>query len=827
MSQKNWLGFRRTALAAAAMMVVVPVMAQQASKADEEGAPRAKEDAVRLGTITIVGSGNKLAAGQMLNEDGAKSRSTVTRDATDKDLASGNPFQALALLPGVNTFNYDATGLFGGGLTVRGFGSDQMGMIINGVPVNDSGGFAVYPQEYADQENLCTQSLAQGSPDVDSPNAGASGGNITVTSCDPEDKRRVRVSQGVGDLSYTRTFLRYDTGRFFNNSAKVFISYSHTEADKWKGPGRAKKDHIDAAFRWDINEDNVILGSVLYNRAVNNNIYNLSLAQIRANGYKYDFSNTFPGHRPARPGQADIDAVPSPQYYKLANNPFENAIVSLSGSFKLAEKTYLKVQPYLWYGFGNGGVQQFALNESRNTNTSSGGNANYTGFWDAASGTYLNQDLNGDGDTLDRIIIGRASVTRTSRPGITTEVNTQLGNHYLRAGVWYERADHRQTQPGIRVNDAGELASVWLDKGYILRPDGSRYQGRDWLTISTSSQFYANDSWSFNDDKGLLTFGFRVPSVKRDVTNYANETTNVDYNFTKTYTEFLPQAGVRYQLTSSQQVFLNVAKNFRAPPNFAFTGSNVTIGTDGVARLAREATPETSIMTDLGYRYQTRDISLSATLFNVDFKDRQGNAFDWMEQKSVYTNIGRVKTRGLELEVGSGTFKGFSAYGSLTLQDSEVQNDLLIARFRPTATAEYQQIYLPTKGKKMTLTPDAIFASSVQYTNGGFYGRIKVKRTGKQRADLTNDESVPAYWVADLDAGYNFGNVAWANNVQLRLNISNIGNAQYRNPSSGTVTNAAPYTYQIGNTSYTQNAGTVNYYLGAPRFASVSLSADF
>ncbi|WP_431101101.1 TonB-dependent receptor [Roseateles noduli] len=798
MSQKNWSGFRKTALAAAAALVaVMPAMAQEAKKdADtsaDDGAPRAKEDKVRLGTITIVGSGGKLAAGQMLNEDTAKSRSTVTRDSIDKNLASGNPFQALALLPGVNTFNYDATGLFGGGLTVRGFGADQMGMIINGVPVNDSGGYAVYPQEYADQENLCTQSLAQGTPDVDSPNAGATGGNVTVTSCDPEDKQRIRVSQGLGQLSYTRTFLRYDTGRFFNNSAKVFVSFSHTEADKWKGEGSAKKDHIDAAFRWDINQDNVILGSVLYNRAINNNINSISLAQIRANGYNFDFSTKFPGHLTPVNGTVQNEAasgyLPSPAYYKLANNPFENAIVSVSGSFKVAENTYLKVQPYLWYGFGNGGVQQTTLAE---TNT----------FLNPATGTKVSMDLNGDGDTRDTIIVGRASVTRTVRPGVTTEINTQLGDHALKAGVWIERANHKQTQPGVRVSDAGELSSVWLNTDYILRPDGSRYQGRDWQTISTSGQFYANDNWSFAEDKGLLMLGFRTPYVKRDVKNFANEGVTADYNFQKSYNEFLPQVGVRYQITPSQQIFMNVAKNFRAPPNFAFTGSNVNVA-NNVATLRLAPKAETSINTDIGYRYQSKDISLSATVFNVDFKDRQGNAYDPNTLNSVYTNIGRVRTRGLEMEVGSGTFKGFSAYGSLTLQDSEVQNDL-----RQSAT-----VTLPTKGKKMTLTPDAIFGMSVQYTYGSFYGRVKVKRTGTQMGTLVNDEVVPAYWVGDFDAGYNFGNVNdWVKNVQLRLNVSNIGNTAYRNPSSGTVLQAS---------------NTVFYYLGAPRFASVSLSADF
>jgi iron complex outermembrane receptor protein len=146
-------------------------------------------------------------------------------------------------------------------LTVRGFGADQLGFTVNGVPVNDSGNFAVYPQEYADGENLCTQSVTQGSPDVESPHAGATGGNVGITSCDPENKRRFRVSQTLGDLSLIRSFLRYDTGRFADNKLKMFFSFSHTEADKWKGEGRAKKDHFDAAFRWDLSEDNKVLGS--------------------------------------------------------------------------------------------------------------------------------------------------------------------------------------------------------------------------------------------------------------------------------------------------------------------------------------------------------------------------------------------------------------------------------------------------------------------------------------------------------------------------------------------------------------------------------------
>ena len=791
----NFSGFTKTVLSAAvALACTSPVWAQTAA---DEGQPRAKEDNVRLGTIVIVGEGGKLGAGQMLNEDSVKGRSTVTKAATEKNLATGNPFQALALLPGVNTFSHDATGLFGGGMTVRGFGADQMGFTINGVPVNDSGNFAVYPQEYADQENLCTQTISQGNPDVESPHAGATGGNVGITSCDPEDKARFRFAQTLGGLKMSRTFIRADSGRFADNKVKVFASLSHTQADKWKGPGNAKKDHLDAAFRWDLDSDNTILGSVLYNKAINNNLYTMSVAQLNANGYSWDYSPTFtPGHLAGGAG-AQKETGPTPQYYKLSVNPFENAIASFSGSFKLASETYLKVQPYFWYGFGTGGNQQAAMLETSFLNTATGK-------------TGAGVDLNGDGDTADTVIMARSSVTKTQRPGVTAEINTTLGNHQVRAGIWYEQADHRQTQPAVGVSASGEPYDIWLRDGQTRRPDGSTYQGRDWRSISTAYQLYVSDNMSFMGDKGMLSLGVRAPQVKRDLTNYANETVTTTYNIQKTYSDVLPQIGVRYNLDKAQQVFMNVGKNFRAAPNFALTGSNVRLNAAGQVELVTEALPETSIMTDLGYRIQTRGYSLSATLFNSNYNDRQANAYDPVADKSTYTNAGRVKTTGLELEAGTAPFMGgFTAYASLTAQSSELLDDISVAKGRA----------LPTTGKQVPLVPDRMVGASVQYASGQFYARLKMKHTGRQYASLMNDEEVPSYNLGDFDAGYNFGNFGSLSNVQLRFNISNIADAQYRTPQSAQV-NAK----QFGATA---PSGTVFYYLGAPRFTAISLSADF
>jgi len=71
----------------------------------------------------------------------------------------------------------------------------------------------------------------------------------------------------------------------------------------------------------------------------------------------------------------------------------------------------------------------------------------------------------------------------------------------------------------------------------------------------------------------------------------------------------------------------------------------------------------------------------------------------------------------------------------------------------------------------------------------------------------------------DLDAGYKIGTVGFVKDAVLKFNMSNVLDTQYRNPTSGTIINSKV----VG----TQAASTVFYYLGAPRFSSVTLQADF
>lgn len=779
---------RLSLLALACQAACLSGVAQAQTATSDEGQVRSE----------VIITGKKMGMGLMVMEEAPKARSTVTAAELEKQRPTGNAYEALELLPAVNSYNHDATGLFGGGLTLRGFNSDQIGATINGVPVNDSGSFSVYPQEYVDQENTCSQFVTQGSTDVDSPQVGATGGNFGINTCNPENKQRLRVMQTLGQLNMFKTFVRYDTGKLADNRSKFFISASRAKTDKWKGKGVAKRDHIDAGFNYDWDRFNYIHATVLWNEAINNSINNLTLKEINEKGYYYDTSDYFVGHLTPVRGTAQVEATQSPLYHGLYINPFKNAIASATAKFRLSDNLDLKILPYFWYGYGNGGLQQRVQRES-------------TGFLNRDTNRATAAvDLNGDGDTLDTVIMANASQTDTKRPGVTSSITYTAGNHQILTGFWWERANHRQTGPMVPVTWDGRPVDPYLQDQQVLRPDGTPFMSRDWKTISTAYQFFLQDTIGLMDNALQLNIGIRTPFIKRDFTNYASEgNQNPTYNINKKYKDILPQLGARYRITNDDQLFASIAKNMKAPPNFVFSnvGTNVILN-NGVPTLRGDVQEETSWNTDVGYRHQDDRFIATVTAFAVNFKNRQATAFDPITNTSSYTNAGKVKSHGIEVEAGNTPVNGWSAYVSLGYTKSEIKENL-----RTSATA-----FLPTAGKEMPLTPKLKAGLSLQYENAAFFARLKAKSTSKQAGTLVNDEWAPGYTTFGFDAGYTFADMGIFKRPKLQVNVSNITDKQYRNPSSQSVTNTTQFPGV--------NPGTLRYYLGAPRFVSATFSFD-
>ena len=743
-----------------------------------------------IGTIAITGEGDRLGTGQMIEEESPKARSTVTKAAIDKQRPTSNPYQNIELLPGVNASSFDATGLFGGSLRIRGFNSDQIGFTIDGAPVNDSGNFAVYPQEYTDKENLCEAFVTQGSTDNEAPHVGASGGNVGIVTCDPLERRQLRIQQTLGQLSLTKTFVRIDTGTLdIGAGMRTFLSVSKAKVDKFKGKGEADREHLDLKSILDVGGGSRLAFTVLWNDAVNNNIRTGTKAQFAANP-NFDFSETFIPNPQGGPGRQTAPSQDT--YYGLSLNPFRNALITGRANLNVAQNIRLDIEPYFWYGYGTGGNQQFTLNEG---------------------GTFRGgvEDVNRDGDTLDSVIVYRSSVTRTYRPGATVRVNWSGGGHRLAGGVWFERARHFQTGPATRIDANARPDDLWLEGSLIRRGDGSTFNLRDQLTISTASSPFLQDTIGLLNDRLTVQLGIKRPYIERDYNNYANEGTGqgIDYGIKQSFSKTLGSAGVRYQLSDEQQVFANVAQNFKAPGNFSYQGA-VVGGVNTIGAIAAALKPETSVNVDVGVRHQGKAFTFSGSAYAIDFKDRLSRQFDPVEGVSRDTNVGDVRIRGVELEAGTRPVDGWSAYASASYTRSRIEQDL-----RVSATN-----LQPTAGKELADTPRWLAGAALQYAKGPLYATLSAKYTGKRFSTLVNDDQVAGYTLLSFNAGYRFPDLGMLRQPTVRLSVTNLTDRGYLalNAGSGSL-----FTTNATGTG----AQAPQFYQGAPRFSSLTVSAQF
>ncbi|WPN52212.1 TonB-dependent receptor [Pseudomonas sp. P9_2] len=732
-----------------------------------------------VGTIGVQGKASA-GGGYMVPEESIKGRSTVTKEALDKQAATGNAIDKLKYTPGLNISSEDNTGLSGFRFTMRGMNSDQVGMSVDGMPINDSGNYALYSNLLGDPENIDQIFVTQGASEADGPHIGSSGGNIGIVTIRPTKETGAFVKQVVGSNATRKTFARLNTGEI--NGLSNWLSVSHTEGQMWRGSGAVRADKVEWNSFFDAGNGNTANLILKYHEQDNNSYSQLTKAQFQQNGRKYD-------PYPATPSVGSNGKYNS--YYALAQNPFQTFTAVLNTQFKLADNLALSVIPYYYWGNGSGvGSSAYALNRG----------SNQGGVFDLGNLPTAAQ-YNADG-TPNSGVYYRPSRTQTWRPGITTKLTWDLGDHSLQFGYWYERARQSQTQPFIPLKSNGKPVDTWPDSNSaIVDANGNQVQGRDRFTVTPAQKVWAQDTWYINPDWTFIA-GLAYMNVERDGTNHGSLNERPEKR-NQTYNKLLPNVGLKYQLDERDQLFYSLSRNMRVPQNYALYDK----GVDSI-----NLEPETSWNHELGWRYSGDDMTLAATLFYMDFKNRQVSSKD-INGDAADINVGAVTNKGLELEWSGQLPHHFNYYTSYTYTKAEQQDDM-------TVYNAGKPIVLPTSGKQFANVPKNMLAANVGYDDGRFYGTFGGKYTSKLYGDLTNDEAISGRTVFNLGAGiYLPVDKKVVKDATLRLNVDNLFDKKYLDGVYTTKTNAASYSgFRDGDPAYI---------VGLDRTVTVSLEANF
>lgn len=800
--------------------------------------------------------------GTITKEKRPKTRSTITQTHIKTQQAGQSFMQSLNIVPGLNFTNNDPYGASGGNVRLRGFDGNRVSLTQDGIPLNDTGNYAIFTNQLVDPEYIERATVNTGTTDVDSPTASATGGTINTVTRTPYEDMTFSAGAAFGAFNYQRFIGILDFGEYRGVSA--FGGLSFQEYEKFKGPGELQKTQTNARIYQKVGEDSFVSVIGHYNENRNNFYRNLTKAQINQFGDSYD--NFATCTRDTANGVAGVDALldniqndglstlaggadnilnpaSCTNFYSLRINPSNTGNIRAQANLALTDDVRLTIDPSWQYVKANGGGTTVVSETDRRLVPA------------GVAGTFV--DLNGDGDGLDSIRTYSPSNTNTSRYGATTSLIWDIDDaSRLRVAYTGDHGRHRQTGAFGRIFADGTPTEIFggLDSATakIVGLDGSFLRSRDRLSHAILNQVALSYSGIFLDDRLVIDAGVRAPFFSRDLNQYcytqvsaantvrctnepfsdpdndgigtlAGGGTNRfirPYSAKFEYEAVLPNVGASYEFIENNLVYVSYAEGFSAPrTDNLYYAAIVRTALDAVGAAGTDANvvgdeidnfvfpgvePEKTKAYDLGYRYQGDFVTASAALWYNQYENRIVSSVDQDLGVTVDRNIGKVTLKGLDVEVGVRPADGLTLYASASYIESELESGI----------AGLEAL---TRGKELVETPDWTWAARINYEFNDFItAGIQSKYVGNRFSNDGNTEIAPSYLVTDANLIIDLKGVGLPSTL-LQINGSNIFNETYlASISSPTGANFIPV--PTGNASFS---------IGAPQTFQAQIRTQF
>ena len=832
-----------SALAVGVAIVAMPAMAQSTGSVDFE-----------QGEIIVTGQVIKDVAGVQL-PDTTKAKQVLSQEIISSQAPGQTVNDIVNLVPGVSFQNNDPFGSAGGKLSIRGFDASRISQTFDGIPLNDTGNYALYSNQQLDPELIEQVNVNLGSTDVDSPTAAATGSTVNYRTRNPRDEFGVRMLGSMGDFNFMRVFGELDTGVITPIGTKLFVSASKATNDTiYGGIGKIDKTQFNAKIYQPIG-DNGDFVSVAghWNRNRNNFFGSVPLRLDPTRVVGGASTNRFPMTKDERfyhvarctipagiNGTADAASACGSEF-EYRYNPSNTGNIRINSKFTLNDKLTLTIDPSLQYVKANGGGSVVAREGGFTQTATATRGAITTPIAGYIGGSpYFNGvDLNGDGDTRDQVRILAPSNTQTWRIGVIASLRYDIDDyHRVRVAYSYDRGRHHQTGETSKLAINGFAADVFSD-GALVDAAGNVLQKRDRLSYAILHQISGEYTGDYFDDTLHVNVGLRMPFFRRNLTQNclatsasgfvdcftsnsaaqavyaaANPTYKLPQNRVFDYKKPLPNVGLVYDVTDAASVYFNYSKGLQVPgTDNLYQSFWYPLGTASAS-----PDPETTDNFDLGLRYSSGIIQASLTGWWTIYHNRLASAFDRDLDITIYRNLGRVDKYGIDGSFAVRPIPEFSLYLFGSYLKSKIKEDVVIGE-----TATGALIYAATEGKREAGAPVFTIGARASGNIGPVELGAQVKRTGPRYVNDQNlpimsgttqiyPNKTPAYTLVDLDARVSLEFLGLSDKTFLQLNVLNVFDKLYVGgfDGAGTSTTSVP-----------------NAQIGAPRTFIGSISFGF
>src|ERR1700761_2960113 len=178
--------------------------------------------------VEVSASQDNSFEGVVSQQESPKTREIITQQYISQQPTGANALSDLNLVPGVNFTNDDPYGMSGSGghLSIRGIKGANIAEMVDGVPLNDAGNYAIYAGELVDPEVISNVNVITGSTDVDSPTSSSLGGSVNINTLTPTDTMGGFLTASGGSFNYWRVAGLVNTGEIGPWGTKMWVEAS-------------------------------------------------------------------------------------------------------------------------------------------------------------------------------------------------------------------------------------------------------------------------------------------------------------------------------------------------------------------------------------------------------------------------------------------------------------------------------------------------------------------------------------------------------------------------------------------------------------------------
>lgn len=669
-------------------------------------------------------------------------------------------------------------------INLRGFSSENIAVMVNGIPMNDMEWGGVYWSNWAGLGDVTRSMQVQrglGAAKVAAPSIG---GSINIVTRSTDAQKGGTLTYALGNDGYNKIAFSVSTGLTKDKWAMTFLG------SKTWGDGYIVGTDFEA-YTWFLNVSKIIndnhqisltgFGTPQWHNQRSS--YDL-LKILEWKKLGDDYTKFNPTYGYDKNGQA----------ISSNRNRYHKPQISLNHMWTIDEKSSLSSSLYL--SIGNGGARRWRGSNYKDLQGSKNGELNWK-YRDKATNLLDYSLIQAENvAAVQSANVISESINNHTWVGLLSTYTRQLTNHiefYGGLDLRYYKGEHTEK---IKDLMGGEFfIDSYRKTSYT---SAERKNDADWINrkLKVGDKIYRDNNGYVAQEGFFAQAEYKKDALSAFISASGSLSTYWRREFyyadnekskSKTFPGYNVKTGANYNIDQKQNVFFNMGYMQRAP----FMQKGYFIVMNQSNEVNKDAKGEKSYSFEIGYGFRSKMLNANINLYHTKWMDKTMTSKE--SGSDAFINLQGIDARhqGIELELTFKPIRNLDITGMVSIGDWIWDSKASGKAFGENGEVLGSELFIDLKDVKVGNSAQSTFALGANYkcldglSIGVDYTYWARNYANYQIEDPTPGSSVKYYspWripsagILDLNANYKFKVVGL--DAKLMGNINNVLNKEY------------------------------------------------